>query len=385
MSHFRRRRRRSAIAIGTAGIGVLLMATSALGFGNFSGGHFYATGSTPYRVGVADVDKDGHPDIVDANEGSTWASVLWNKGNGTFSAPQKLSLGANSAPDGVAFGDFNKDGKLDIAITDFAQSGVVVFINKGHRAFKAGKEFFAGSTPVPIAVADINGDGKLDICVGDYYDSKFWVLTGDGHGSFALPVGGGSVGTNPEHLIVHDFTGDGKLDIVTAAYGGSTLSLVPGHGNGTFAPARTLHVGDGPNGLVTGDFNGDGFPDLATANLHSNNVSILLGEAHGQFHQQSLIALGGTVWPNGLAVGDFDGNHTLDLAVGEQYRDAIAIIKGNGHGSFALSPTTFNTGIFPADVQAAKLNADAALDLVSADLGVISDPNGGGAFVLLNH
>lgn len=376
--------RRVGMGVATAAMALLLSVSSALAVGDFSHSTFYLTGITPYRLAVADVDKDGHPDIVVANFGTTFASVLWNKGNGTFAAPQKLNLGAFSAPDGVAFGDFNKDGKLDIAVSNVNGGDVVVFTNKGLRKFKAGAAYTMGGSPIALAVGDFNKDGKLDIAVGDYFNDQVVLLKGNGHGAFGMPSGARSVGHRPEYLIAHDFNGDHKLDLVTANYGGSTLSLVIGKGNGKFAAAQTLNVGATPSGLAMGDFNGDGIADLAAANNADNNVSVLLGEPQGQFHVQRKFDLGGSVSPNGLAAGDFDGDHKLDLAVGEQFGGGVAILKGDGHGAFDVPGTTFAAGFLVSDVQTAKLDAGSSLDLAVADLGVIG-AGSGGATVLLNH
>jgi FG-GAP-like repeat len=379
---------RALIGVTVATLAVLLATSSALGFGTFVYSKFYLTGDKPYRLATADLDKDGHPDIVVSNCGSAYASVFWNKGDGTFLAPKQLVLGSNTCPYGVAFGDFNKDGKTDVVVSEFNANDVAVFLNEGHRTFKAAAEYDTSPAlgPVDLVVSDFNRDGFLDIAVDGYGSSTVAVLKGHA-GGFEKAAGQRTVGSKPIAMISGDFNKDGKVDLVTANNGGSTLSLLNGHGNGTFSTPVSLPVGKGPAALAKGDFNRDGELDIAALNTSGQpqTISLLRGAGHGRFHAQRIFGLG-VVYPSGLAAGDFDGDHWPDLAVGEY--SGAAVLFNNGSGSFVLPPAMFPVyRDFPSDVVAAKLNGDGALDLVFSSLG--DDPGGivdtGGISVLLNH
>src|SRR4029077_3292852 len=147
---------------------------------------------------------------------------------------------------------------------------------KGDGTFRsaAGSPIGLGSRPVSVAIADFNGDGKLDLAVVDFTDSIVSVFLGNGDGTFGGPAGFG-VGGHPFSVVVADFNQDGKLDLAVANRLSNSISILTGKGNGSFALTRTLSVGVDPQSVAAGDFNGDTQMDLATANTTSNNSSIL--------------------------------------------------------------------------------------------------------------
>ncbi len=378
--------RSSAVGGVAAAVAVVLSLSSVLAAGDFSTSHFYQTGTQPYRIAVADLDKDGHPDIVVANCGESYASILWNAGTGTFPAQKKLTTGPNTCPDGAAFGDFNKDGKLDVVVSEYKAGVLAVFLNKGGRTFSAAVKYsvFPATGPIGLAVGDFNKDGKLDIAVDDWGTDSVVLLKGTAAGRFSAASGLNHVGHFPEYILAHDFGGDGKLDVVTGNTGATTLSLLKGKGTGTFSAATSLNVGGAIGGLAMGDFDRDGITDLVALDATNDDVALLIGAPHGAFHHRVTFALGGAFYPAGIAVGDFNGDHFLDVAVGQQYGGTIAFFYGNGQGSLALQSTLYNGGFLPTDVQAAKFNADSKPDLVVANLGV-QGTGVAGATVLLNH
>ncbi|MFI5039934.1 MAG: FG-GAP repeat domain-containing protein, partial [Solirubrobacterales bacterium] len=139
-----------------------------------------------------------------------------------------------------------------------------------------------GATPYAVAVGDFNGDGKRDLATANNGSANVSVLLGDGNGTFGaasnFPLAPGS---HPDALAVGDFNGDGKPDLVTANAVSHDVSVLLGDGTGGFGPAASFGVGTMPSSVVVGDFNGDGEPDLATANFA--DVSILLNNGSGGF------------------------------------------------------------------------------------------------------
>ena len=379
-------RRRSVIGAVAAIVAMLTSVSSALAAGDFNSNHFYQTGLQPYRLAVADLDGDGHPDIVVANCGETYASVLWNAGDGTFLSPKKLTTGPNTCPDGAAFGDFNKDGKLDVVVSEYKAGFVAVFLNKGHRKFSAAVKYnvFPATGPIGLAVGDFNKDGKLDIAVDDWGTDAVVLLKGKAAGKFAAASARNPVGHFPEYILANDFGGDGKLDVVTGNTGGTTLSLLNGKGTGKFSAATSLDVGGAIGGLAMGDFDRDGITDLVALDGTNNDVALFIGEPHGAFHHAATFALGGSYAPAGIAVGDFNGDHFLDVAVGEEIGSSVAFFYGNGQGALTLQSTLYFGGFLPSDLQAAKFNADSKPDLAVANLGV-QGSGVAGVTVLLNH
>src|SRR5438445_205625 len=190
--------------------------------------------------------------------------------------------------------------------------------------------------PSGIAVGDFNGDGKLDLAVVNFGDWNVYVLLSNGDGTFqaARSVYFASGGGFPWSIAKGDFNGDGKLDLVVSNYGDNSLSVLLGNGDGTFRPAPSLTVGYGPAGVVVGDFNGDGKLDLAVANLNDNTLSVLLGNGDGTFQTPQTFASPGMTHPYFVAVSDFNRDGKQDLVVTNHLYATVSVLLGNGDGTF---------------------------------------------------
>ena len=133
-----------------------------------------------------------------------------------------------------------------------------------------------GSAPISVAVGDFNRDGKPDLAVANLGSANVSVLLGYGNGVFGSTVNI-AVGSNPRAVALGDFNGDGKTDLAVANFSSNNVSILPGQRDGTFGAAVNHAVGTNPYSLAAADFRGNGRRDLVTANVNSNNVSILLG------------------------------------------------------------------------------------------------------------
>ncbi len=328
-------------------------------------------GTNPAAVVSGDFNGDGKADLAVANYGSNSLSILKGNGDGTFTAAASPAVGR--IPIALAIGDFNGDGKLDIAVANYGSSANSVSILKGNGdgTFTAAPILAVGSGTGPdgVAVGDFDGDGKLDIAVADYKVSKVSLFKGQGNGTFAAPTTL-TVGNSPNAIVAGDFNGDGKVDLATANYGDNTVSILIGNGSGGFtvnpvAPA----VGANPNGLVVGDFNGDGKADIATANYGDNTASVLTGKGDGTFAAATSVAVGAL--PYFVTTADLNGDGKADLAVANFGDNTVSVLKGAGNGTFSVSatPTVGAGATSPASLAAADFNGDGKLDLASANYG----------------
>jgi hypothetical protein len=325
-------------------------------------------GSGPASVAVGDFNGDGARDLVVANRDSNTVSVLLGNGHGSFQAAVNYAVG--TLPHSVAVGDFNRDGITDIAVACaggwFSPGSVSVLLGNRGGTFQAARNF-ATSGSTAVAVGDFNRDGILDIVVGNASNLDVGVLLGNGDGSFRTAGHYAQMG-RPLSVAVGDFNRDGILDIAvanSAMLGGSPgLSVMLGNGDGSFRPAGSYYVGGSPVSVAVGDFNGDGVADLAVATSSqfggSDGVSVLLSNGNGTFQARRFNAGN---YPNAVAVGDFNGDGRLDLAVAGT---TMSVLLGNGDGSFQ-APQNVNAGDYPSAMAVGDFNGDGLADLAVAN------------------
>ena len=277
------------------------------------------------------------------------------------------AFGAGLFPFSVATGDFNGDGKLDLAVADLGQGngGVSVLLGNGDGRFKAAVNY-GGPSSFSVAVGDFNGDRKPDLAVANSVDSTVSVLLGKGDGTFraAMTYGAGSY---PVSVAVGDFNGDGKLDLATANHDSNNVSVLLGNGDGTFQPHVDYAAGSFPESVAVGDFDGNGKLDIAVANLATNNVSILLGKGDGTFEGPVNYDTG--TYPDCVAVGDFNGDGKLDLAVANSFDSTVSVLLGKGDGTFraAVNYPTYPPGSQLASLAVGDFSRDGRLDIAVAD------------------
>jgi len=205
------------------------------------------------------------------------------------------SYGTNSQAWSVATGDFNRDGKLDVAVANPVTNTVSVFLGNGDGTFQSAVDYRTGTQPAlstqfcepsSVGVGDFNGDGKTDLAVSNLNESDISVLLGNGDGTFQSAVNY-ATGLSPAAIAVGDFNQDGKLDLAVANSGcGSpcgNISVLLGNGDGTFQSPVNYVTGNQPGSVAVGDFNEDGKLDLVVANSSSGNISVLLGNGDGTF------------------------------------------------------------------------------------------------------
>jgi hypothetical protein len=244
--------------------------------------------------------------LCGGNEGLV--SIFLNKGNGKFDARQDY-MPSGCFPNSVAIGDFNHDGKLDLAVLDqLTFSGetpgrVDIFLGNGDGTFQSGHGYSTQTDPWKLVAADFNGDGNLDLAICNLsYQPPVSLFLGNGDGTFQTRVDLGNPDSlEAESIVAADFNHDGKLDL---AVGDGDVHVFLGNGDGSFQPQIDVQYFGLFGALAVGDVNGNGVLDLV-----GNGLSILLGDGDGSFQPGYLYD-----WP-GFRTTLVDLNHDGKLDV----------------------------------------------------------------------
>ena len=366
---------------------------------------FASRGATALAGATADFNGDGKPDLVlacvsPACTGST-VDVLLSRANGTFQSAASYSSGGH-APASVGVGDFNGDGRPDLVVSnscitasDCTHGRLGVLKGNANGTFQAAVTYpIPGNSPGAIAVGDFNRDGKLDLavvsqpnCCFDGSDGAVNILLGNGSGGFGAAVSYSSGDPFALAVAVADFDGDGKLDLAVANGNCSlnvlvlcttgSVGVLRGNGDGTFrAAVRYSSIDAYAFSVVAGDFNGDGKLDLAVGNNNcegfgacvNGSVAVLLGNGNGTFQAGTTYPVGdswpgfASLGPNAIAAGDLDGDGKLDLVASNRN-----VLLGNGDGSFQAAQSYQSSGAVGFSELLADFNGDGQPDLLVAD------------------
>jgi FG-GAP-like repeat len=328
-------------------------------------------GLDPGSIMVADVNHDGKLDIIVANTASDSVSVLLGDGHGHFTPSPSSPFACGKSPNDIAAGDFNGDGNLDLIIADTGTPFLTILLGDGKGGFASSPHSPFDTHSFPhvhgVAVGDFNADGKLDAVTDSWGHDQILMFLGDGQGNLILPGRSFNTGKRPyERLRSADLNKDGKPDVVTTDLDQNAVSILLGDGKGGLhdSPGSPFPAGEAPWSLAIDDMNNDGNLDLVilpyapdVRDPKNLGVTILLGDGRGGFKKApaSPLSLEGCQGPDRVATGDIDGDGFRDIVVTCAQNNKLMIYRGSKDGAFQLSTREIQTGwsgVAVADLQA---------------------------------
>lgn len=304
------------------------------GFGSTISTSFDAV--DPFAVSGGDLNGDGKIDLVTVNRGGnpTSISIGLSDGAGHFTIQPNVTVATAVNPVGVAFGDFNKDGKMDLAVP--SGFGFSILLGNGAGGFAPATHITTANSS-SIRAADFNNDGNIDLAmVSQEVNGKTSVVLGNGMGSFGAPLQF-NLGTFPSDLTVDDFNSDGKLDLAVVITQQepspirSNITVLLGDGAGGIGPPVTIPSERGASFIVAGDFTGDARPDIITANQLVNNLTVALNTCGAP--PATTFTISGTVTDGGAQpIADVAMILISDVAAPQ-----IILTDGNGNYTFTYA------------------------------------------------
>ncbi len=344
---------------------------------------FISTGS-PVTVGegsghlvLADINRDGHLDLVSQHLQRHMVAVQLGDGTGRFTAAPGSPITLDYSPGDIEVGDVNKDGLLDLGVTSSERDAVDIFLGQGSGRFNPapGSPFLVSPSPEfnthGLQFVDINEDGKLDIITTSNTRNSFSTLLGNGRGGFSQ----GPTSTFPARegryaFAFGDLDADGHLDAAISNGGTELLAesarvvVLRGNGKGAFENISETPVPAGPRYAALGDINGDGRPDIVLTH-GSDQLSVVLNKGGGRFAPASPFDLETTVFA--VAVADVNRDKKNDLVVAAV--ESVIVLLNSASG-FAPAPgSPFNAGPGAFHLTTGDINKDGKLDVAASSFG----------------
>ncbi|NOZ55073.1 MAG: hypothetical protein GXP08_18365 [Gammaproteobacteria bacterium] len=332
---------------------------------------YIISGTSPVNITLGDFDSDGINDIavslIDSAGGSI--SILFGTSSGEFTTPFQMPTndgnGTSYVPEGLAGGDFNGDGRLDLAVTAGGSGSPDVHIYLGDVGGDFGFTFSAtlisgGAPAATVITADFNKDGNLDLAVANKVaatGSGVSVFSGNGDGSFAAVQN--IAATNAEEttdIVAADVDNDNDVDII------SPKLILYNDGTGLFTQSNDLERQGTPTKIILADLNQDTWVDVVLSG--EGGIGTYVNNKNGTL---SFVDRGFVTGPlRGHAVDDFDSDGNEDVAFVKEDTDELRVFLGDGTGNLAReTPLIFALGDEPKAIASGDFNNDGLPDIAA--------------------
>ncbi|CAF1017992.1 unnamed protein product [Adineta steineri] len=325
----------------------------------------------PHAFVSADFNNDNRLDLVFYSEFYTTLYLLHGIGDGSFGAENIIPMESFNYLTHIDVGDFNNDNRLDLVLVNDTHLGI--FFGNGNGTFGALNTLSLRPecSLIDITVADFNHDNYSDIAVVSFHNNNICVFLGKRIDNFSLPfIFSTGHNSKPQSLIVNDFNSDGHLDIAVNNNNAVNVGVFIGCGNGTFEVQKQSFTffGSNPNNIAVGDFDGDTYPDVVTSNTDENLICILSRYNNGFFSISQKFFIKSVLTAPSVAVGDFNCDGHLDIAVGTTNPYGIDALLGYGDGHFDTQ-TIFPTQLIDKNIMIAvhDFNGDTYQDIIAID------------------
>ena len=326
-----------------------------------------AAGWSPRRLTTGDFDADGRLDVAAVVGNAEVARAVVLVGDrGAVPADllfQVSSVRVTGKPHSITMGDFDGDGFLDVTTCNGGQGSFSVLFGTA-----AGELLVSRTYQPPERVAlftitngDLDGDGDLDVAAGDAWADQAVVRTNAGDGTF-FEMSFPALGAAPTLLTTGDLDGDGRVDLISANSAAGTVSFALGTGGGVFETPRQIRVGSRPLAVIAHDLDSDGDEDLAVASANARELAVLLNRGDGTFAPGTSYPVLGAA--RHVVASDLDADGRADLFVAHD--SWVTVFRNQGDGRF-VEEITVDTRQAPYSLLVTDLDSDGVLDIVASN------------------
>ena len=340
----------------------------------FGPGTRVVVGAGPGEIVLADLNHDGHLDMVTRHLLQRRVAVMLGNGTGGFTAAAGSPMMLPYQPGSLQVADVNGDGSPDLTVSVSERDALDVLLGNRTGSFTraAGAPFTASASTTfytrSISFADINADQRVDIITVHGSEHTIGALLGNGRGAFTPgPITRlGFIGGRTASAF-GDIDGDGRVDAVVAHRGSdeqdqpARVLILRGDGSGGFKEMAQAPIGaPGPFSILLADLNADRHLDLAITHSHRNSLSVLLNDGRGALTRAAGSPFDIRTEAFGLIAADVDGDGRADLIAATG--TSAVLLLGDGAGRFSPGPS-FAAGPGAYNLAAGDINEDGKLDL----------------------